>query len=406
MTINYAQIFQSGLDKKLEQELVTGWMTVNASRVKYNGGDTVRIAKISMDALGDYDRATGYPAGAVGLDWETFTFTHDRGRKFNIDAMDVDETNFVLTAPVVMGEFVRTQVSPEVDLVRIAKIAGMNGVKTVEMDDAAGTTVLGQLKEGYAYLRDKGVKGRLITHIGYEALTRLETESAKQLTAMTFKVNGIETQVPAIDGNPLIPTVSGRMYDRIDKNNSTKVISPHASANALDALIVGEDIPLAIAKHAPARTFTPEQNKDADAYVINYRLYHDLWVEDNKVDGIYVIKKKVIENHVKVEPTILFTDTDSSSTVTATDTFKLTIKLTNNSDIALSAITFKDDVFKFNETAAALAKEANISKNKTVTIDSTILAAGNLNTVIKIDAAEFSKPLYFPVDLDFEDYPE
>lgn len=49
--------------------------------------------------------------------------TQDRGRTFQLDAVDVDETNFALVAGNVMGEFQRTKVIPEIDAYRYSKIA-------------------------------------------------------------------------------------------------------------------------------------------------------------------------------------------------------------------------------------------------------------------------------------------
>lgn len=46
----------------------------------------------------------------------------DRGRKFLLDKMDVDETNFVASASAVMSEFQRTKVIPEVDAYRYSRI--------------------------------------------------------------------------------------------------------------------------------------------------------------------------------------------------------------------------------------------------------------------------------------------
>lgn len=49
--------------------------------------------------------------------------TQDRGRSFSFDENAVDETNFVLTAATVMGEFQRTKVIPEIDAYRYSTIA-------------------------------------------------------------------------------------------------------------------------------------------------------------------------------------------------------------------------------------------------------------------------------------------
>ena len=88
-----------------------------------NGGAEVKIPKMSVQGMGDYDRDNGYQQGGVTLEYETRKMTQDRGRKFHLDAMDVNETNFVATASSVMGEFQRVHVVPEIDAYRISKLA-------------------------------------------------------------------------------------------------------------------------------------------------------------------------------------------------------------------------------------------------------------------------------------------
>lgn len=279
-TIAYATLFQDGLDKVLAQEAVTNWAELNASRVQYNGGNEVKIGKLTMDKLADYSRATGYKEGDVTLEWETHKFRYDRGRKFSIDEMDVDESNFLVTASNVMGEFTRTISIPEVDLIRIAGMAEKAGNK---VDVSAAENPLKAFKDGIVAVRDAGYAGQLVAHVTYDYLNELEMKMVGQLTSVTFAVGGIDTTFKAIDGVALIPTTSDRMHSAV-KNTAGAI---EADGVPLKFLITGKDIPIAVAKHNPVRTFTPEQNQDADAYVMNYRIYHDIWVEDNKVNAIY-----------------------------------------------------------------------------------------------------------------------
>ena len=122
-TLATATLFMTQLDKIAVQEATTGWMDANAGRVIYNGGSEVKIPKMDVQGMGDYDRENGYQRGSVTLAYETKTMTQDRGRLFQLDPMDVNETNFVATASAVMGEFQRTQVVPEIDAYRISKLA-------------------------------------------------------------------------------------------------------------------------------------------------------------------------------------------------------------------------------------------------------------------------------------------
>ena len=102
-TLAAATIFQQQLDKIAVQDAVTGWMDANAGQVKYNGGAEVKIPKMSVQGMGDYDRDNGYQQGSVTLEYETRKMTQDRGRKFQIDPMDVDESNFIPTAAAIMA---------------------------------------------------------------------------------------------------------------------------------------------------------------------------------------------------------------------------------------------------------------------------------------------------------------
>ena len=111
------------LDSQLLDQSTTGWMEENAGQVQYNGGAEVKIPKMQMSGLGNYDRDGGFAKGAVTVTYETRRLTQDRGRTFQLDAMDVDEMNFAPTAGAVMREFQNTKVIPEIDAYRYSKIA-------------------------------------------------------------------------------------------------------------------------------------------------------------------------------------------------------------------------------------------------------------------------------------------
>ena len=117
-TLEYAKNFQQSLDKQMLVGATSGWMESNAQNVKYSGGDTVKMPEISIGGLAKYDRDNGFNQGAVTLKYADYKLTQGRGRTFMLDAMDVDESNFVASAGNVMGEFQRTQVIPEVDAFR------------------------------------------------------------------------------------------------------------------------------------------------------------------------------------------------------------------------------------------------------------------------------------------------
>lgn len=122
-TIETRQVFQTELDKQMMEGLTSSFMDANAGQVIYNGGSEVKIPKMSLTGLKDYSRGDGYPSGSITLEYETRIMKMDRGVSFQIDAMEVDESNFVVTAGTVLGEFQRTKVIPEVDAYRYSTVA-------------------------------------------------------------------------------------------------------------------------------------------------------------------------------------------------------------------------------------------------------------------------------------------
>lgn len=69
------------------------------------------------------DRDNGFNKGSVTVDQKTYTLTMDRGRSFQLDREDEDETGVANLAGQVLSEFVRTKVAPEVDAYVLSKLA-------------------------------------------------------------------------------------------------------------------------------------------------------------------------------------------------------------------------------------------------------------------------------------------
>lgn len=83
----------------------------------------ILIPKMTMSGLANYNKQTGYVAGDVTLEYETKKCTYDRGRMFTVDAMDNIESAGVAFGRL-SGEFLRTQVVPELDAWRLSSYAG------------------------------------------------------------------------------------------------------------------------------------------------------------------------------------------------------------------------------------------------------------------------------------------
>ena len=299
-TLATATLFQNTLDKVAIQDAVTGWMDANAGQVIYNGGAEVKIPKMSVQGMGDYDRDNGYQQGGVTLEYETRRMTQDRGRKFQLDPIDINENNFVTTAAAVMGEFQRMHVTPEIDAYRISKIATetitANKAGMVEYGytpGATGTSTLRKMKEGIKAIREL-YNGPLVCHATPDFIMELELELAGKITTATFSQGGIDTAVPAVDGVPIVSTPSNRMYTAItirDGKTSGQEQGGYAkgtTAKDINFFICPRTTPIAITKQDIMRIFDPTINQKLNAWQMDYRRFHDIWVLDNKLDSIFL----------------------------------------------------------------------------------------------------------------------
>lgn len=307
-TLATATLFQQNLDKLAVRDMVTGWMDGNAKRVKYTGGAEVKIPKVTVQGMGDYDRDNGYVQGSVTLEYETRTMTQDRGRKFQLDEMDVDETSFVATASSVMGEFQRVHVVPEIDAYRLSKIASMAiDAKVAGMvqygytPGDANTSALRKLKEGIVAIRSLGYNGPLVVHATDDFIMELELELAGKISVTDFAKGGIVTKVPAVDGVPIISTPANRLvtaitiYDGKTTGQEAGGYVKGSTAKDINFEIMPTDVPLAITKQDKMRIFDPNTNQNANAWAVDYRRFHDIWVLDNKLNSLYISIKDAAE---------------------------------------------------------------------------------------------------------------
>lgn len=119
----YAQKFTDRLDKIIERKTLTSDLNMNGDLLgEFSDSGEIKVAKLTMDGLANYGRATGFVDGEVTTDWETYKLRYDRGRAFSIDAMDDEERAAVVSANAI-AEFERTKVIPEVNAVRFAALA-------------------------------------------------------------------------------------------------------------------------------------------------------------------------------------------------------------------------------------------------------------------------------------------
>lgn len=295
-TIEAAKIFQTALDQQVLEGATSGWMEENAGQVKYSGGNEVKIPKISLSGLGDYDRDSGYTQGAVTFSYETKTMTMDRGRKFLLDKMDVDETDFVASATTVMGEFQRTKVIPEVDAYRYSRIYALAKDKYGKTYTPAASTILSTLSEDITAVQDEAGSADLVIVMArpvYDMFCNNDKIS-KLINAGDFKQGELNLMIKMFNGIPIIPVPSARMKTAYTFNDGKSGgqeaggFTPTAKATQINWIICPKSAPIAVSKTDNFKIFDPEVNQTADAWLVEFRKFHDLWIKDNVLPSIRV----------------------------------------------------------------------------------------------------------------------
>lgn len=293
-SIALAQKFVPMLDEAYKYASKTALL--DATRVEFVNANTVKVFKTAMDGMGNYGRNTGFVDGSVTGVWETMTLSKDRGRSFQVDAMD-DEETIGMAFGTLAGEFIRTKVVPEVDAYRFAKMAGTSGILTTTgADVSVGTTdVPGLIDDAEKDMNEAEVpqEGRIlfISETAYAGL------KAKVVRTTMNGENGIDKDILTYSGMRVIRVPQSRFYTAITLYDGTTsgqeaggYIGTASTGYKINFMIVHPSAVCQVLKHVKPRIFDPNTNQKADAWKFDYRVYHDIFVYDNKVKGIYLHK--------------------------------------------------------------------------------------------------------------------
>ena len=298
--IEFAALFQKSLDELAVQEDTSGWMEPNQSLIQYTGGADVKIPILEMDGLADYDRNLGYVTGAVNLHYETKTMTQDRGKRFLLDAMDVSESNFLVNAPAVMGQFQREKVIPEIDAYRYSSIAkqAMEAKRAVYGYTPAEATILKKLYEDIVDVQcSVGSEVPLVITMSMRvaAILDMNEKLARNMSVTDFRQGDITLKVKSLEGKiPIIRVTPDRLKTKYKfwtgRGEDKDKFGFEPTEDALDVnwIICPRSTPIAVSRTDTMRIFDPQTYQNANAWAMDYRKYHDLWILKNKMPGVIV----------------------------------------------------------------------------------------------------------------------
>lgn len=315
------------LDKVYKQASKTAILEGDEATVKRGDNGEIKVAKLDMDALGDFDRNTGYTKGSTTFRWETIKYDKERSQDLRIDRLDNAES-LRLPFAKLSSEFIRTKVVPETDAARIAKIAGTEGVSVKEEDLTDGASVIAALRACSNKMDEDEVdpENRIlfITPTKRGLISDLDTTKSKEVLSKFSNIievpqSRMYTKIELKDGktdygytkakaeyvaSTDTTVVTGKDYYTKSNETYTKVASPTGNPSTSSYYELkneaGKEINfLCVEKSAAVvhmeqfiKYFTPEQDQQGDDNVFKYRnnnLYGHVY--ENKLAGVYVSHK-------------------------------------------------------------------------------------------------------------------
>ena len=299
-TISLAEKMTGELDKAVVQKSVTGFLADNTMRAKFVGAKTVLIPNMEMSGLGTYNRDTGFVGGSITVGNEAYEMTMDRGRSFQLDREDNDESGATGLAGQVMGEFVRTRVVPELDAYCLSKLA-------TYAEDAAQTSavpsgktlengVIALLTETIQKVREQvGYDEELVAFVNGDVMNAMEEtpEIDRHLDVSDFAKGDISHRVRTYNGVAILPVPNSRMksaFDFLDGASDGEAdggFVPAADAKNIGLLVMPKRAASLIKKTETVRVFDPSANLQADAWKFDYRLYYDVFVKNSLAGAVF-----------------------------------------------------------------------------------------------------------------------
>lgn len=242
--------------------------------------DELIIPKMSMQGLADYDRNSGYVAGDVTLTNETVKCNFNRGRMFSVDALDDQETVGIAFGRLA-GEFIRTQVVPELDAFRLAAYASTASIGSADEDIADGAATVAAIRKGVT------------------AMDEAEVPATERYLFITPTLHGMIMDLDTTKSRAVLEGFAGiidvpqtRFYSAITQNaGDAGGYTKAGGAKDINFMIIHKPAVIQYQKHVVPKIITPEQNQNADAWKFGYRNVGIADVYENKVAGIYLNKK-------------------------------------------------------------------------------------------------------------------
>lgn len=304
-------------DTVYKQESMSAMLDAsNSLYVQFEGAKTVKIAKWQNGGLHDYYRNNigdervldnaggsvpnanfvnqagfGYQKSAARLVWEEFTMKCDRAAAFQIEKFDNEESGGQLVG-LGVAEISRATIVPEVDAYCFSTIASYCTAQLGNLKSGIDMAKpIAALNEAFVYFANHEVPvADQIVFCSPDFINALRntTEVTKFLAQEDFSKD-INFQVLKYQGRTLVEVSPERLRTNILLFGQ-EGYSWAANSKKIDFLMVAKSAVMHVTKYEKVKVIGDDLNlagQGFDGYTIFARIYHDVFVPDNKRYALY-----------------------------------------------------------------------------------------------------------------------
>lgn len=287
MPYNYVDSFLTVLQQKYTKELTSSGLTTQ--NAQFIGTKTIKIPRLDVGGYKDHSRSGGWNRQAISNDFETKVLAFDRDVEFFVDAMDVDETNQILSAANTTNVFETEQAIPELDKYRYSKIHA-DYVALGKTPDITELTVVNALQVFDKLMQNMDEaevpeEGRILYVTPTVHTLLKQAEDMKRVINVQENNGAINRAVRSLDDVTMVKVPSSRMKTAF---NFTNGAVPGVGAKQINMILIHPQAVIAPIKHSAIYLWEPGSHTGGDGYLYQNRRYTDLFLINRKVEGIQI----------------------------------------------------------------------------------------------------------------------
>lgn len=295
-------------DKVYKAESRSSLLDTPSSNVQWTGAKTVKIAKFQAGGLKNYYRNNlsgtvnqssttpfGYQTSSVGLTWEDFTVKMDRAAQYPIELFDNEETDG-LALGAATTEISRLIMVPEIDAYTFSTIASncTDELGNLVKGTATKNNALEKLNDALLYFDEHEVPAEdQIIFVSPKYMNYLRndnTELARYLMQADYNKD-VKFTLTSYEGRDFVVVPPQRFRTMFTtETDSGAGYAFGTGSEEINFIVCAKSAIMHVVKYNKVKVLSGDvvlAGGGFDGYMLFARVYHDVFVQDNKKYAIY-----------------------------------------------------------------------------------------------------------------------